>query len=103
MPQITPETAREMQARSAQARTARTVEAAKPPQETEFEQKKLRVMKQIEKIDEAMNTSPMKLWPALTQAKARLWELLYPKPGSLKPIAQKPAKREGNPSPSEPQ
>lgn len=59
-----------------------------------------RIQKQIELIDidiEDKRTNG-ELRVKLIAAKGRLWELIYPKPGSRKPASEKPAKR-GTPAP----
>lgn len=50
-----------------------------------LEQKQKRVERQIALIDRRFEDCSIDDMPKLAQAKARLWELLYPKPGSLKP------------------
>ncbi len=93
----TAETAKAMSAKAIEAKRLRAGFRINPPGlkepvpglSPEMEQDRREVQYQIRLIDQRFRSAPMKLWPALTQAKARLWELLYPKPGSLKPRSGK--------------
>ena len=76
------------------ARIAREKEAALrereqfalPPRDATHEATKARVQRQIEKCDELLETcKEPELFVKLTQAKERLWNLIYPKAGSIRP------------------
>lgn len=61
---------------------------ARLPRDASEDAKKLRVQRQIETCDNMLEDcdDPV-MFVKLVAAKARLWELLYPKPGSLRPKA----------------
>ncbi len=60
----------------------------------ESDPRRLRILEQIDLLDDDFAKSNAVLRVRITASKARLWELLYPKPGSLKP--SRIAKRNGN-------
>jgi transposase-like protein len=59
---------------------------AAPPQRIAEDSRKERVMKQLDKLDEMLDAcKEPKMFIQLTAAKERLWNLVFPKPGSLRP------------------
>lgn len=59
---------------------------ARMPIDASEDAKKLRVQKQIETCDRMLDECcDPELFVKLTMAKERLWNLIYPKPGSLRP------------------
>lgn len=93
MPRFTRENAAEMARRARLARTSnvnkRTLDAA-PANETAEDERKRRMGVQIDLLDaDIAKTKNPVLRCRLIAAKAKLWELIYPKPGSLKPGKQR--------------
>ena len=90
MPLFTSETAAQFGRMSGEARRKRAAEAkaaaALPPVQADDEARKRRVVLQIDRCDEMLTKArDPELFIRLTAAKERLWNLLYPKPGSLRP------------------
>ncbi|HSS99164.1 MAG TPA: hypothetical protein VLK33_19150 [Terriglobales bacterium] len=94
---FTKENAGEMARRATQARLARIAREkeeeelerarwVRAPRDTTEDAKKIRVQRQIEACDTMIEAcKDPEMFVKLITAKARLWELLYPKPGSLRP------------------
>ena len=91
MPLITRENAAEMARLSHSPNSARHNERKPlmkpaPANDSAETVRRLRLAEQIDLIDQDIqNTRNPELRIKLISAKARLWELLYPKPGSLRP------------------
>lgn len=86
---FTKENAAEMARRAVVAREARRVEARtaadKIPVDASDEARIARVKLQLERVDSMLLRCTMDAFPALTAAKERLWNLIFPKAGSFRP------------------
>lgn len=91
MPLFTSANAREMSRRGNLARWSRPRVPSNSPDfpprvADESQEKRERISKQIDRCDVMLQScKDPDVFVKLVQAKARLWELLYPKPGSLRP------------------
>jgi len=92
-PNFTRENAAEMARRATAAREANRARektilreyAKNPPVDADDDARKKRVLKQIARCDHLLLTCEPKDFPKLTAAKERLWNLVYPKAGVLRP------------------
>lgn len=83
---FTRENAAEMGRLSAERRRQRSLALAAPPLETDDSRRKDRVLRQIDRLDVMIeHCRDAELFLRLANAKERLWNLVYPKPGSLRP------------------
>jgi hypothetical protein len=97
---ITRETAEEYRKKGLESRFAiknreidelkrKLAEALGPKTEDDLRRRE-RLLKQVQKCDDMMDDcEDSKEFAMLVTAKARLWELLYPKPGSLRPRSKR--------------
>jgi len=89
MPLFTSETAAQNGRLSGQVRRQRSAEAkavaVHPSVQPDDEARKRRVLIQIDRVDEMLMKCPRKEFAALTAAKERLWNLVFPKAGVLRP------------------
>lgn len=99
MPLFTAETARANALKSAQVRRERRERLKNPPppplpvpQMLDEQARNARVMKQLDKVDEFLEQCrDGDKFARLTAAKERLWNLLYPKAGVMRP-SRRPAR-----------
>ena len=85
---FTPEIASIMGKRSGERRRERANALVQGPIETDDTRRRQRVLRQIDRLDILIEgTRDAELFIRLASAKERLWNLVYPKPGSLRPKA----------------
>jgi hypothetical protein len=100
MPLFTAETARANALKSAQVRRERRERRNNPPpppltapQKPDEQARNARVMKQLDKVDEFLEQCKRSdEFVRLTAAKERLWNLIFPKAGVMRPRGQKQAR-----------
>ena len=92
MPLFTSESAVQFGRLSGQIRRQRAAEAkaaaALPPVQPQDEARKRRVLLQIDRVDDMLLKCSRAEFPALTAAKERLWNLVFPKAGVMRPRSQ---------------
>jgi len=92
-PPFTRDNAGEMARRATVAREARRARekailreyAKNPPVDADDDARRKRVLKQIARCDSLLLTCSAAEFPAMTAAKERLWKLVFPTAGVLKP------------------